>query len=99
MNQQHTPAIVKVTPFPPNPDKPGKGALASVTMLYGPIVIRARLCQGEHGLFLSMPSRKSEQTNTWWESVSIQDRMLFAQFEKLAVNNYQEQQQDLLQAV
>jgi DNA-binding cell septation regulator SpoVG len=99
MSEQHTPAIVRVTPFPQNPDHNGKGALASVTMLYGPIVIRARLCQGERGMFLSMPSRKSEQTNTWWESVSIQDRLLFAQFEQMAVHRYEEQQQELLQAV
>lgn len=86
----HQPIVHSVTPFPSGE---GKG-LASVVLHYGPVVIRAKLYQGEHGMFLGLPSRKNEKTQSWWQSTYFSDRSLLEEFEKLAVTAYDKALED-----
>ena len=82
----HNPELVKLNPF-----TGGTGALAGVTLRYGPVFIRAYVRQTNEGkLFLSMPGRKNEKGD-WWDSAFFADRTLSEQFETLAVSEYQAQ--------
>lgn len=81
----HEPRILRVTPFTEGQGK----RLAAVTMRYGPVIIRGYLTEGHDGPFLSMPGRKVEQTQTWVEHASLQDKSLEEIFEKLALTQYQ----------
>ncbi len=82
----HSPEVVKLNPF-----TGGTGALAGVTLRYGPVFIRAYVRQTHDGkLFLSMPGRKNEKGD-WWDSAFFADRTLSDQFEALAVSEYQAQ--------
>lgn len=83
----HEPNILRVIPFTDNTYENSK-ALAGVSLGYGPIVIRAKLIQGERGPFLSMPARKNEEKGQWFDNVYFQDRTLYDMFEKLAVAQY-----------
>ncbi len=89
MNQigyPHDPKIVNVSVFS---ESLGKG-VAGVVLTYGPVVIRAKLFQGENGLFLSLPSRKSESNNNWYQHAYFQDKTLLEVFEKMAIKSYEE---------
>lgn len=89
MNQYaypHDPKIVNVSVFT---ESLGKG-VAGVVLTYGPVVIRAKIYQGEKGLFLSLPSRKSESNNNWYQHAYFQDKTLFDVFEKMAIRSYEE---------
>jgi DNA-binding cell septation regulator SpoVG len=89
----HTPIISRMSPFPDG----GQGkAVAGLTLIYGPIVIRAKLVKNEQGgLFLSMPSRKNEQNSTWYEMASIQDRTLYDAVERMAIVSYRDKTSEL----
>ena len=83
----HSPSIVRISPFPEGQGK----AVAGLTFTYGPIVVRAKLVKDEQDrLFLSMPSRKSEGNNNWYNMAYIQDRSLHSAIEKMAVEGYRE---------
>ena len=79
----HEPKVLKVTPF-----EGDTGAVAAVTLAYGPVVIRARLQRGQHGIFLSMPARKGAD-DKWREQASFRDFNLQDRFQKLALDEYQ----------
>lgn len=83
----HPAQILKVMPWNPDSRFQSK-AVAGVMMRYGPFIVRAKLVQGDRGLFLSMPSRKNETTGEFWEHVTITDRTLQEDFEKLAIAAY-----------
>ncbi|MBS2037738.1 hypothetical protein JST97_22330 [bacterium] len=81
----HTPQVVRLNPFS------GTGALAGVTLRYGPVFIRAYIRQTNEGkLFLSMPGRKNEKGD-WWDSAYFVDRSISEEFQALAVETYQTQ--------
>lgn len=84
----HNPSVVRCTPFP---GVEGKGNVAYVGLAYGPIRINAKLTRNEKGgLFLSMPKRKPESGDTWYELASIVDRTLLEEFERMAILAYHE---------
>jgi len=85
----HPCQIQKVTPWPQDPNKEyqSKG-VAGVLLRYGPLSIRAKLVNGEKGLFLAMPSRKNETTGEYWNHAFITDRTLLDTFEALAISEY-----------
>lgn len=85
----HPAQILKVSPWSPDPKFQSK-AVAGLTLRYGPFIVRAKLVQGDKGLFLSMPSRKNEATGEFWEHVQITDRTLQEEFQKLAIEAYYE---------
>jgi len=88
----HTPSVVRVSPFPEGQGK----AVAGATLIYGPVVIRAKLMRGDDGrLFLSMPARKNETNSTWYEMASFQDRTLKDAFEKMVIHSYEEKMNTL----
>ena len=68
------------------------GALAATEIAFGPISISAKLYKTASGYFLSLPSRKSEAHDKWFDQVSVNDRYLFklaetrvvAEFERLS---------------
>lgn len=79
----HTPQIVRLHPF-----TGGTGAVAGVTLRYGPVFIRAYIRQTNEGkLFLSMPGRKNEKGD-WWESAFFVDRTISEEFTSLAIDTY-----------
>lgn len=92
----HEPRVGKLALFAGGGDKESK-AKAGITLFYGPLVIRAKLVQNEKGLFLAMPSRKSE-AGTWWDHAYIQDDGLKQTFERLAIALYQESVNDFSSA-
>ena len=77
-----TGSVTRVTPFTGE-----GGALAAVTLTYGPVVIRARLRKSGEKLFLSMPARK-DANNRWWDHCHIFDHELHANLERQAVQMY-----------
>lgn len=83
----HTPSVARISPFPE-----GQGrAVAGATLVYGPVVIRAKLMKKDDGrLFLSMPARKNETNSMWYEMASVQDRTLKDAFERMAIISYEE---------
>jgi len=83
----HPPQILKVMPWTPDPKFQSK-AVAGVMVRYGPFIVRAKLLQGDRGLFLKMPSRRNETTGDYWEHVIITDRTLQEEFEKQAIAAY-----------
>ena len=85
----HPCQIQKVTPWPQDPSKENRGkGVAAVLLRYGPVSVRARLVNGEKGLFLSMPARKDESTGEYWNHAFITDRTLLETFEALAISEY-----------
>lgn len=79
----HTPQIIKLHPF-----TGGTGAVAGVTLRYGPVFIRAYIRQTNEGkMFLSMPGRKNEKGD-WWDSAFFVDRTISEEFESLAIQTY-----------
>lgn len=86
MNQGHEPQILRLIPTTAE-----AGMLASVTLLYGPIAIRAKLISGSQGPFLSMPSRRGHD-DKWWDQAYFRDRSLHSRFEELAKERYRELQ-------
>ena len=83
----HPAQILKVTAWTSDPKFQSK-AVAGVMMRYGPFIVRAKLLQGDRGLFLRMPARKNENTGDYWEHVIITDRTLQEEFESLAIRAY-----------
>jgi DNA-binding cell septation regulator SpoVG len=83
----HEPQILKVIPFSTEREAAGKG-VAMATLAYGPVVIRARLIQGERELFLSMPSRKSESQDKWYDQAYFNDKTLHKEYQTLAIELY-----------
>lgn len=77
---------VRVTPWPLDESK-GK-AVAAVQLLYGPIQISAKLYHSDSGVFLGMPRRKNETTGDYWNHVTIHDRTLLENFQKMAIQEY-----------
>lgn len=83
MNYNLNPIVTRLTPFSGD-----GGALASVDVNFGPIMIRARLFQGPNGMFLSWPSRKSENADKWFDYVAIADPHLRKQAQEVVVKQY-----------
>lgn len=84
---QIEPTIDRVFLFQTERQEKGK-AVCGVSMNYGPINIRARLVQGEKELFLSLPSRKNETSQRYYNLVYVQDANLRRTFEQLATQAY-----------
>lgn len=79
---QATTQILGVTPFE------GEGAVAGVTLRYGPVIIRAKLRKNNRGeVFLSFPSRKGKDEK-WYDHAYIEDDGLRRQFESMALEAY-----------
>ncbi len=58
------------------PFENGDGAaVAGVVVAVGPVIIRARLMQGEDGLWLSLPGRRGKD-DRWYYLVFFDDRSL-----------------------
>ena len=75
------------------------GALASVEVAFGPISITARLYKTATGYFLSLPSRKSEAKDKWYDQVSVNDRYLMKLAETRAVAEFERLSRSELVAV
>lgn len=86
MNFDLTPRILNLTPF-----KSEGATIASVQLGFGPMTVSAKLVKGIKGLFLSLPSRYSEQSEKWYEQVSILDYNLKNEAEKLAIAQYEQE--------
>lgn len=84
MTYELKPTIARVIPF----NSEG-GALAAVEVSFGPITINTKLYKTNSGFFLSLPSRKSESTDKWYDQVTISDRNLQLQAQTLAVAEYE----------
>lgn len=80
------PQILSVTPF----QREG-GALASVEVQFGPIRISAKLIDSANGPFLSYPSRRTEQSDKWWDLVVVHDRSLRQKAIEAAILRYHEE--------
>lgn len=66
------PTVVRLFPF-----QSEGGALAAVQMAFGPICVSMKLHKAASGgHFLSVPSRKSEARDKWYEQVTINDPVL-----------------------
>lgn len=83
MNYDLTPVITRLTPF-----NGGGGALASVDVNFGPIMIRARLCNSSKGMFLSWPQRKGEAADKYYDQVAIADPSLKVKAQDLVITQY-----------
>lgn len=80
----YEPQVVRLYPF-----QSEGGALAAVDVTFGPVCISAKLYQREdQSYFLSLPSRKSEARDKWYDQVSISDRHLFKLAESKAVAEF-----------
>ncbi len=84
MTYDLSPQIVRLTPF-----QNEGGALAAVDIQFGPIVVRAKLYKSASGFFLSMPARKSEQSDKWFDHVVVSDLALKLRAQELAVKQYE----------
>lgn len=95
MTYDLSPLISRMTLFPNE-----GGALASVDVNFGPIMVRARLYRNQRGYFLSWPSRKGgDQIEKWFEQVAIGDRNLKKRAEDEAVKQYHKLSSEQLVAV
>lgn len=85
MNQLcHQPEILRVTPFIAE-----GGAVAAITLGYGPIIIHAKLFRSKDGgYFLSMPARKS-QDEKYYNQCDVEDRSLLKLYETMAIEKYE----------
>lgn len=83
MNYDLTPIVTRCTPF-----NNGGPAVAGVDVCFGPIMIRARLCRGANGMFLSWPAKKNESTGRWFDDISIADPVLRLKATDAAVSVY-----------
>ena len=80
----HEPQILRMVPV-----NGESGLLASVTLCYGPVAIRAKLVNGNQGMFLSMPSHKGNDER-WWDQAYFRDRSVHDLFEQLAKRHYEQ---------
>ena len=84
MTYDLSPLVTRLTPFTSE-----GGALASVDVNFGPIMIRAKLFKSQSGYFLSWPQRKgSGDSDKWYHEVAIADPSLRVRAEKEAVKQY-----------
>ncbi len=86
MNYDLTPIITRLTPF----QNPGT-AVAGVDVCFGPIMIRAKLCKGQNGFFLSWPAKKNENSGKWFDEIAIADPVLRLKAQDAALREYQRQ--------
>jgi DNA-binding cell septation regulator SpoVG len=94
MTYDLSPRVTRLTPFANS-----GGALASVDVNFGPIMIRAKLYQSATGFFLSWPSRKSDASEKWYEQVAIADASLRQKARDEVVKQYEKLSQGELIAV
>jgi DNA-binding cell septation regulator SpoVG len=94
MTYDLSPLVTRLTPFTND-----GGALASVDVNFGPIMIRAKLYQTQTGYFLSWPSRKNDASEKWYEQVTIADPALRVKARDAVVRQYQNLSQGELVAV
>ena len=94
MTYDLSPLVSRLTPFTND-----GGALASVDVNFGPIMIRAKLYQTQSGYFLSWPSNKGRDTEKWYDQVAIADPSLRMRAEKEAVKQYKRLSEGELVAV
>lgn len=85
MNYDLTPIVTRCTPF-----NNGGSALAGLDICFGPIMIRARLCKGATGMFLSWPSKKNENSGKWYDEIAIADPVLRMKATEAATKVYNE---------
>ena len=78
------PKVTRLIPF----ESEG-GALAAVEISFGPISVSTKLYKTATGYFLSLPSRKSEARDKWYDQVSINDRYLLKIAESRAVSEFE----------
>lgn len=95
MSYELEPKVIRLTPF----NSEGGGALAAVQIAFGPIVLSTKLCKNGNGFFLSLPSRRSEARDRWFEQVVITDPMLKMMAQTKAVIEYEKHAQGELIAV
>lgn len=84
MTYDLSPLVTRLTPFSND-----GGALASVDVNFGPIMIRAKLYQSQSGYFLSWPARKSDASEKWFDQVAIADPALRVKAQEVVVRQYQ----------
>ena len=84
MTYQIDPEIIRLIPF-----KLEGGALAAVEIAFGPILVSTKLYKTASGFFLSLPSRKSEAHDRWYEQVTITDPALKAKAQTKAVLEFE----------
>lgn len=85
MNYDLSPIITRLVPF----QNPGS-AVAAVDVCFGPIMIKARLCKGQNGYFLSWPAKKNENSGKWFDDISIADPVLRMKATEAATKVYNE---------
>ncbi|MEW6282099.1 MAG: hypothetical protein AB1758_26070 [Candidatus Eremiobacterota bacterium] len=79
--------VARITPFAPIE---GNSAVAAVKLVYGEIVVHAKLYRTrDDRLFLKMPFRKGSKEGEYWELVYFRDKRLVAEAEIRAVDAYQ----------
>ena len=94
MSYELEPKIVRLTPF----NSEG-GALAAVQIAFGPILMSTKLFKTGNGFFLSLPSRKSEARDRWYDQVVITDPGLKMKAQAQAVLEYERLSEGELVAV
>ncbi len=88
------PEILRITPF-----QTEGGALAAVEVLLGPIKVSSKLYRSASGYFLSMPARRHEATEKWYDQVVITDPALKLRVQDEVVRRYEEFKSGALVAV
>ena len=78
------PEVTRVTPFHTE-----GGALAAIEISFGPISVNTKLRKNDSGHFLTLPSRKSEARDKWYDLVAISDRGLLKRALTQAVIEYE----------
>jgi hypothetical protein len=78
------PKVIRLVPFHSE-----GGALAAVDIAFGPISVNTKLYKTASGYFLSLPSRKSEAQDKWYEQVSVNDPFLLKMAETRAVSEFE----------
>ncbi len=89
LTQIDLPEVTKVTPFV----NPEGSALASVTIRFGPMAVRAKLIKKEdNSIFLALPSRKLDNDEGWFDYVVIYDQRIVNILTEQAVERFRNHQ-------
>lgn len=82
-----SPRVVRVTPFT---DPTQGSALAGARVLFGPIMLDAKLHQNDNGYFLTWPGRMYQEK--WYPKVEVADQLLLKQATAQVLEDYNKAQ-------